>query len=76
MELHKTLRNIVLIDGQGFLKEVRPVNILDDFNACQDKLASEYIFRAFIADGYATKMLTVDKWDNTVEKRVVNLLPL
>lgn len=33
MELHKALRHIIQTEGQDILKEIRLVNILDDFKA-------------------------------------------
>ena len=71
MELHKALRNIIQTDGPEILKEVRLVNILDDFNAYQDIPASKYILRAIIADGYSTKLITIGKWDNSA-KTLIN----
>lgn len=67
MELHKAIKNIILTDGQDILKEMRLVNILDDFNAYQDIPASKYILRAIIADGYTNKLLAIGKWDNAAE---------
>lgn len=64
MELHKALRNIIQTDGPEILKEVRLVNILDDFNAYQDIPASKYILRSIIAEGYTSKLLALGKWDN------------
>lgn len=67
MELHKALQHIIKTEGQDVLKEIRLVNILDDFNAYQDIPASKYILRAIIAEGYAEKLLAIGKWDNTAE---------
>ena len=64
MELHKALRHIIETEGQDIIKEIRLVNILDDFNAYQDIPASKYILRAIIADGYSSKLLQIGKWDN------------
>lgn len=70
MELHNALRNIVQTDGKEILKDVRLVNILDDFNAYQDIPASKYILRAIIADGYTGKLLMIGKWDIRAETLV------
>lgn len=70
MELHNALRNIVQTDGKEILKDVRLVNILDDFNAYQDIPASKYILRAIIADGYTGKLLMIGKWDIKAETLV------
>lgn len=43
MKLHKALKQIVQIDEQDLLKDVRLVNILDDLNAFQDIPSSKYI---------------------------------
>lgn len=67
MELHKALRHIVLTEGQDILKEIRLINILDDFNAYQDIPASKYILRAIIADGYTAKLSILGKWDSDAE---------
>lgn len=67
MELHKALRNIIQTDGQDVLKELRLVNILDDFNAYQDIPASKYILRAIIADGYTAKIMAIGQWNSTAE---------
>lgn len=64
MELHKALRHIIETEGQDIIKEIRLVNILDDFNAYQDIPASKYILRAIIVDGYSSKLLQIGKWDN------------
>ena len=64
MELHKALQHIIQTEGQDIIKEIRLVNILDDFNAYQDIPASKYILRAIIAEGYTNKLLALDKWDN------------
>lgn len=68
MELHKALRNIIQTDGPEVLKEVRLVNILDDFNAYQDIPASKYILRAIISDGFTSKLLILGKWNIEAEK--------
>lgn len=68
MELHKALRNIIQTDGPEILKEVRLVNILDDFNAYQDIPASKYILRAIISDGFTSKLLILGKWNIEAEK--------
>lgn len=67
MELHKALRNIIQTDGPEILKEVRLVNILDDFQAYQNIPASKYILRAIIADGYSTKLMSIGKWDHSAD---------
>lgn len=68
MELHKALRNIIQTDGPEILKEVRLVNILDDFQAYQDIPASKYILRAIIVDGYSSKLLAIGRWNNNTEQ--------
>lgn len=70
MELHKALRNIIQTDGPEILKEVRLVNILDDFQAYQDIPASKYILRAIIVDGYSSKLLAIGKWNSEAETLV------
>lgn len=67
MELHKALRNIIKTDGPEILRDIRLVNILDDFNAYQDIPASKYILRAIIVDGFSSKLMAIGKWDNTAE---------
>lgn len=67
MELHKALRHIVQTEGQGILKEIRLINLLDDFNAFQDISATKYILKAIITEGYSTKLLAVGTWNNTSE---------
>lgn len=67
MELHKALRHIIQTEGQDIIKEIRLVNILDDFNSYQDILASKYILRAIIVDGYTAKLLTLGKWGTDAE---------
>lgn len=67
MELHKALQHIIQTEGQDIIKEIRLVNILDDFNAYQDIPASKYILRAIIAEGYTNKLLVFGKWDNNAE---------
>ena len=67
MELHKALRNIIQTDGPEILKEVRLVNILDDFQAYQDIPASKYILRAIIVDGYSSKLLAIGRWNREAE---------
>lgn len=64
MELHKALQHIIQTEGQDIIKEIRLVNILDDFNAYQDIPASKYILRAIIAERYTNKLLLLGKWDN------------
>lgn len=64
MELHKALQHIIQTEGQDIIKEIRLVNILDDFNAYQDIPASKYILRAIIAEEYTNKLLALGKWDN------------
>lgn len=67
MELHKALQHIIQTEGQDIIKEIRLVNILDDFNAYQDIPASKYILRAIISEGYTNKLLPLGKWDNNTE---------
>lgn len=64
MELHKALRHIIQTEGQDILKEIRLVNILDDFKAYTDMPTAKYILRAIIADGFAHKLLYIGKWNN------------
>ena len=67
MELHKALRNIIQTEGSEIIKDIRIINILDDFNAYNDIPASKYILRAIIADGYSAKLLTLNVWDSQAE---------
>lgn len=67
MELHKALQYIIQTEGRDIIKEIRLVNILDDFNAYQDIPASKYILRAIIAEEYTNKLLALGKWDNRAE---------
>lgn len=67
MELHKALRSIIKTDGPEILRNIRLVNILDDFNAYNDIPASKYILRAIISDGYADNLLHLGKWDNQAQ---------
>ena len=64
MELHKALKHIVDTEGPEIIKDLRLVNILDDFKAYEDIPASKYTLRAIIADGYAQKLLDLGNWDN------------
>lgn len=64
MPLHKALRNVILTEGKDIVKELRLVNILDDFHAYESISASKYILRAIIADGYSTKLLSLGMWNN------------
>lgn len=64
MELHKALRHIIQTEGQDILKEIRLVNILDDFKAYADMPTAKYILRAIIADGFAHNLLSIGKWNN------------
>lgn len=68
MELHKALRNIIKTDGLEIMRDIRLVNILDDFNAYQDIPASKYILRAIISDGFTEKLLTLGKWSTDAEQ--------
>lgn len=65
MELHKALRHIINTEGPEIIKDIRLVNILDDFKAYEDIPASKYILRAIMVDGYANKLLEIGKWDNS-----------
>ena len=67
MEFHKALRNIIKTDGPEILRDIRLVNILDDFNAYNDIPASKYILRAIISDGYADNLLPLGKWGNQAQ---------
>lgn len=64
MELHQALRHIIQTEGQDILKEIRLVNILDDFKAYAEMPTAKYILRAIIADGFAHKLLSIGKWNN------------
>ena len=67
MELHKALRNIIQTEGCEIIKDLRIINILDDFNAYKDIPASKYILRAIITEGYAKKLLKLGKWGSEAE---------
>lgn len=64
MELHIALKNIILTEGRDIIKDLKAVNILDDFNAYKDMPCSRYILKAIIIEGYASKILELNKWDN------------
>lgn len=67
MELYKALKNIIQTEGPEIVKDLRLINILNDFNAYNDIPASKYILRAIIADGYSSKLLSMNIWDNQTE---------
>lgn len=67
MELHKALRHVIKAEGQDIIKELRLVNILDDFNAYTDLPAAKYILRAIISDGYMDKYLSIGRLNNQME---------
>lgn len=64
MELHIALKNIILTEGRDIIKDLKVVNILDDFNAYKDMPYSRYMLKAIIIEGYASKILELNKWDN------------
>lgn len=64
MELHNALRYVIQTEGMDIIKDVRLVNILDDFNAYQDIPASKYILKTIISEGYMDKFLSLGKWDS------------
>lgn len=70
MPLHQTLRNVILTEGQDIVKELRLVNILDDFHAYESIPASKYILRAIIADGYSAKILSLGQWNTNAQQLV------
>lgn len=64
MELHKALKHIVDTEGSEIIKDLRLVNILDDFKAFEQFPAFKYILRSIIAEGYSQKLNEIGKWDN------------
>ena len=66
MELYTALRNIISVDGQDIIKDVRVINILNDYNIFQNNAGIKYMLRAFIEDGYINQLLSVGKLDNSI----------
>lgn len=66
MELYTALRNIISVNGQDIIKDVRVINILNDYNTFQNNAGIQYMLRAFIEDGYINQLLSVGKLDNSI----------
>lgn len=64
MELHIALKNIIIHEGRNIIKDLRIVNILDDLNAYKNLPSSRYILKAIIVEGYANRILELNKWDS------------
>lgn len=66
MELYTVLRNLISVDGQDIIKDVRVINILNDYNVFQNNAGIKYMLKAFIEDGYINQLLTFGRLDNSI----------
>lgn len=74
MELHKAIRTVVETDGQDIIKETRIVNILDDFKSFDSCPSTKYILKAIISEGYASKLLSLGKWNTQTVSLIHNFV--
>ncbi len=74
MPMHLALRRIIETEGEDIIKELRLVNILDDFNAYDSIPASKYILRAMITEGISSKLLSYREWNNKVDKLITKFI--
>ena len=70
MPLHQALRYVIDAEGQEIIKEVRLINILDDFKAYESIPASKYILRAIIVEKYCDKLLDLGVWNTQAERLI------
>lgn len=64
MPLHMALRNVIKTDGEDIIKDVKLVNILNDFHAYNEFPVAKYILRSIITDGYSCKLHSIGRWNN------------
>lgn len=64
LPLHMALRNVIQSDSEDIIKDVKLVNILDDFHVYNDFPVAKYILRSIIADGYSRKLHSIGCWNN------------
>lgn len=64
MPLHIALKNVIQTHGEDIIKDVKLVNILDDFHAYDEFPVARYILRSIIADGYSSKLYSIGQWNS------------
>lgn len=64
MPLYMALRNVIQTDGEDIIKDVKLINILDDFHAYNEFPVAKYILRSIIADGFSNKLYSIGCWNN------------
>lgn len=66
MELYTVLRNIIDVDGQDILSNIKLINVLNDFNAFNSHPATKYVLKAFIENNFIRQMLDIGNSDANI----------
>lgn len=67
MELYNALKNIVSLQSADILKDIRLVNILSDFKAYEEFVASKFVIKSLINEGLMAKLLLEGESQNDYE---------
>ena len=65
MPLHEALREVVDREGKEILKDLRLINILDDYKAFEENPSSKFILKSIINEGYSKFILSISDWNSS-----------
>ena len=68
MELYTTLRNIIDVEGDDILSNIKLISILNDFNVFKRNPATRYILKSFIENDYIHQMLCIGNNNAAIAK--------